>query len=535
MRTYLRTSFIRFCIGLMLFSLFFYGGMLSFPEYRKLIAWTVLYSFGLAPVLSIWFTARISAYVMRFVWLISTIDIGIRGFLRLYFGITPGPIEIFGTLFTTSHQESKEFLFAEWHLLLWVCVVSISILAITFIAEILLFKHKQFSFVLTRSVKITSYSCFVLFCLAFLNPAMRGTNNFLYWICSYHEYQKRQSELAQFEQSMTVTPDQLQQIQYVGENKRTVILIIGESLTRKAMSLYGYERQTNPLLEKQHDLMVFNDVVSGSYITAGAIPKLLSRANIDNDKDWRNSPSVLVQAKAAGYKTFWISNQLTFDGVVSALSHQADVQKFDNIGNDIAESTYDEVLFPDIQKALADTASQKFIVIHLLGNHMHYNLRYPASYQHFDQADDLITQQLKLAGRSERLIEKRNFYDNSVLYNDMIIDHVLTALKQQSQQTPAAFVYLSDHGQEIGDNRDYIGHSASDKEGWEIPLIMWSNQPILLNKANVEDRPYQTDRFDATMLDLLKIVSPYYDETDDILSPAFIAKDRYIADKIYQK
>lgn len=536
MKTFFSLALARTLISIFSLTIFFYAGMLSSPEYRKLIGWGILYGFGLSGLLTVFVSNRVASYVMRFVWIVSCLDIGIRGFLRLYFGITPGAIEIFSTLFTTSEHESAEFFISQWRIFAVVICISLAVILLTWFAEKLLLKHITVKKPFTLPTKILSSFFFILFCAAFFNTAMRGTNNFLYWVMSYHNYQARIDELDQFKKSMVIFPEQLNQIHYQGENNRTVVLIIGESLTNSNMSLYNYPRKTTPLLDKhKSDLLVFNDVISGGFITATAIPKLLSAANIQNEEGWKNSPSILMQAKAVGYKTFWISNQLTFDGVVSALSHQADVQNFDNFGNDISESTYDEVLFPDVKKALNDPAPKKLIIVHLLGSHMHYDLRYPKAYQHFDGQNDAVAQHLKQIGRPDWVITARNQYDNSVLYNDMVIDHILNQLQKSVQGTPAAFAYLSDHGQEVGEDRDYMGHSGIDKAGWEIPLIVWSNQPYPLNKQLLENRPYQTDRFDSTMLDLLKISSPYYKPEDDILSPLFITKDRTIAGINYVK
>lgn len=536
MKTFFTQALVRTLISILAITIFFYIGMLSSPEYRKLIGWGILYSFGLSGLLTVFVSHRVASYVMRFVWIVSCIDIGIRGFLRLYFGITPGAIEIFSTLFATSKDESAEFFISQWRIFAIVISISVLVILFTWFAEkkLLAFIAVKKSFSLP--VKIISGICFLLFCAAFFNPAMRGTNNFLYWAVSYHNYQARIKELDQFKKSMVIKPEQLKQIHYLGEKQRTVVLIIGESLTSNNMSLYYYPRETTPLLDKRKsDLLVFNDVISGGYITATAIPKLLTAANIQNDDGWKNSPSIIMQAKAVGYKTFWISNQLTFDGIISALSHQADVKHFDNFGNDIAESTFDEILFPDIQKALDDSAPKKLIIIHLLGSHMHYDLRYPKTYKHFDGMNDAVTKHLKQEGRPDWIITSRNEYDDSVLYNDMIIDHILSQLQKSSQTMPAAFAYLSDHGQEVGEDRDYMGHSAIDKAGWEIPLILWSNQSYSLNKQLLADRPYQTDRFDSTMLGLLKISSPYYQPEDDILSSQFVVKGRTIAGINYVK
>ena len=90
----------------------------------------------------------------------------------------------------------------------------------------------------------------------------------------------------------------------------------------------------------------------------------------------------------------------------------------------------------------------------------------------------------------------------------------------------------------MGYSRNHAGHSASDKSGYEIPMLIWNNeqaQESTAARAALESRPYQTDKLDATVLGLLKIETRYYAAHDDILSGAFQPVQRFMNGLQYQR
>jgi lipid A ethanolaminephosphotransferase len=53
------------------------------------------------------------------------------------------------------------------------------------------------------------------------------------------------------------------------DEKAVVVLVIGESARKANFQLYGYQRQTNPLLARQTALKVFEATSNATYTTAG--------------------------------------------------------------------------------------------------------------------------------------------------------------------------------------------------------------------------------------------------------------------------
>jgi glucan phosphoethanolaminetransferase (alkaline phosphatase superfamily) len=91
----------------------------------------------------------------------------------------------------------------------------------------------------------------------------------------------------------------------------------------------------------------------------------------------------LTAYKEAGFKTFWLSNQISFgqfDTPVSVFAKEADVIQFMNLGGFTNNSNFDQILLEPLQHAIADPAPKKLIVLHTLGNHWNYSQRYPKAF-----------------------------------------------------------------------------------------------------------------------------------------------------------
>lgn len=247
---------------------------------------------------------------------------------------------------------------------------------------------------------------------------------------------------------------------------------------------------------------------------------------------------MLQLAKEAGYKTFWLSNQFQDDGWISVLANQADESRFINYGAGRGENNVDGNLLPYFERTLTDKAPKKLIVLHLLGAHPSYDMRYPKSFSQFNNSDDKVAKKLSEIGRSSWTITARNEYDNAILYGDYVLGTAINILARRHNSEPAALLYASDHGQEVGHYRNHAGHSPKDKSGIEIPLIIWENNPSTRDanaKTALEMLPYQTDQLNHTILGLLKIKSQYYNDNDDLLSPQFTPNTRSMNGVAYNK
>lgn len=382
----------------------------------------------------------------------------------------------------------------------------------------------------------------VILVVSHANSSLRKANPLFY--ISYH-YQKAASEM---EMARKLREDLAggQSAAILGKmrldsafQRRTVVLVIGESDTRRNWSLYGYGRQTNPELEKlRNRLLVFSDVLAADGSTVGSITRMLTAATMDQPDLWKSSPTVMATARHLGYKVFWLANQGAPNrGMVPILASQSDVTVFTNRGMDRGESSFDEVLLEPYRQALDDPAERKLIVVQLLGAHPAYNFRYPEKYSVFEQVlDDEVAEGLREQGRAPWAIFFRNAYDCAILYGDHVLSRLLQELMTKEPGS-SAWLYVSDHGQDVVHHSDFSGHNREAREQWEVPLVLWrSPDSARLPDSALTTRPYQNDVLDHTLLGLLGIRGDLYDPELDLLSADFNSRrilPRKMADAQY--
>ena len=253
-----------------------------------------------------------------------------------------------------------------------------------------------------------------------------------------------------------------------------IVMVLGESARYDRWSINGYARQTNPLLEQETNLVPLQDLITSVSATRLSVPVIISRKPaMQSLKDGFSEKSFLTAFKEAGYKTFWLSNQISFgkfDTPVSVFAKEADQVEFLNLGGFTNNSNLDEVLFPSFERALLDPAPKKLIVLHTLGSHWNYAHRYPASFDKWTPSlrgvdkpvvtDDAIEPQLS------------NSYDNAILYTDWFLAQVIGKLKSPDQA--AALMYVADHGQTLYDkscNLAFHGHNTQYE--FHVPAFVW--------------------------------------------------------------
>jgi heptose-I-phosphate ethanolaminephosphotransferase len=116
-------------------------------------------------------------------------------------------------------------------------------------------------------------------------------------------------------------------------------------------------------------------------------------------------------------------------------------------------------------------------------------------------------------------------YDCAIRYEDHILAQLLRQLMAK-EPASAAWIYLSDHGQDVAHNTDYSGHNIRVRQQWEIPFVLWRSGDVVDAgaAARLAARPYRADVLDHTLLGLLGIKGDLYDPELDLLSEKFRAE-----------
>lgn len=163
-------------------------------------------------------------------------------------------------------------------------------------------------------------------------------------------------------------------------------------------------------------------------------------------------------------------------GIEQVHARMADITEMNNRTPGRSGASLDGEVLDCLEEALADPAPRKLLVLHLMGAHPHYDLRFPEGANPFDDRPDAVDASLARAGRPAWLRDRREEYDAAVLYHDGIVSTILRRTREGG--TPGgyrAFMYLSDHGQEVGHGANWAGHSPSTPAGYRIPAMVWHN------------------------------------------------------------
>lgn len=299
-----------------------------------------------------------------------------------------------------------------------------------------------------------------------------------------------------------------------GETPDYVVLLVGESFAKSHSSLYGYDKETNPLLGemvRDSSLYIYNDVTASCTKTIQAFKSIMT-SYIDEMSDsikWYKCITLIEIMKKNNYKTIWLSNQIResyFDNEVSRYAALCDEQVFANERNGIY--AYDECLIPIVNEYVNNDSLRQFIIINIMGSHLDYSERYPQTRSVFTK-DDYSSSHPNLPTKSKTTLAE---YDNSILYNDSVVYEIMRTFEKDD----AVVVYFPDHGQDIfNTSNDYAGHGLNGNEesiNWaiDIPLMVYTSPLFKQKHPSLYQRiknatctsPYRTDSIMYTIMDI---------------------------------
>ncbi len=292
-------------------------------------------------------------------------------------------------------------------------------------------------------------------------------------------------------------------------NIPNVVFIMGESLTKKYLHCYGYPLHTTPCMDSlisRKEMVIFSDVIACAPSTALAVSRIFSLYSNDREGDWYDYALLPSVMKAAGYDTYWISNQEKsgiYVNEISALATSCDHVTYcsNRPSGDLAFVSYDEAVLPHLKKSSGD--NKIFNIVHLMGSHIYYRLRYPEKWALFKPED------LPENTYSQEEASILSEYLNSVLYNDHIIGKIIDFYKD----TDALILYVPDHGESIFEIPGKFGHgSILTPSTFQVPMCIWmsslfrKNHPDKVERiSNAADKKIMTDILSDALIDLLCI------------------------------
>jgi len=311
----------------------------------------------------------------------------------------------------------------------------------------------------------------------------------------------------------------------------TYVIMIGESLNKKHMGIYGYMRDTTPLLSKMNKegkLNIFNNVYSNHTHTGPVLRQALTEANQYNHKNYYNSLSIIDVLKQANVETYWITNQTIYgpwDNTVSVIGKSADhlITINKSIGKQTKTQKLDGALIDKVKKVLAEKSKKtRVIFVHLIGSHASYLSRYP-----HDNTFTRFQKPLKYGefGIKAATVKSINAYDNSVLYNDYVVSSILKEF--QKSKDASAFIYMSDHADDV---INQLAHNSAKFTYYmtQVPLLTWFSDSFkkeypkkYSNLLSRSETLFSNDMLYNTMLGIFGIKTDKYNAIYDFSSDKY--------------
>ena len=495
-----------FILGMSILNLlFFYYPFFLFVfnniDYKSFNGTIVIISLVILAIALNYFVFNLFFFLSRFVGKALLVLSFVINSIAVYFINTYGIIldeSMIGNVYNTNYEEAGNF----FSMMLIVYIFFLGVLPSIYIIKVKIIHITPKTFLIRSSLTLL-----FVFILVFANasnwlwidknskilgglamPWSYSVNTSRYYI---HEYKKNQKAL--------LLPDAT-----IKDNEKTVlVLVIGESARSQNFSLYGYEKNTNPLLSKTENLYHFDATSCATYTTAGIKCILEHKSTGDlyenlPDYLFRNNVEVIWRTTNWGEPPIHIKNYQKKEALMPNCKGQ-------NCG-------YDEVLLSGLKEQILASKNNKILII-LHTNTSHgptYSKKYPSRFEIFKP----VCNSVELGNCSQK--ELINAYDNTIVYTDYILSNTIETLKELKEYK-SSMIFVSDHGESLGEKNLYmhgVPLSVAPKEQYEIPFIVWlsdkSKQQLKPNKSLTQNHVFHS------VLNFLSIESPIYDEEMNI-------------------
>ena len=314
-----------------------------------------------------------------------------------------------------------------------------------------------------------------------------------------------------------------------------IVLVIGESFNKHHTPLYEKDYlPTTPLLMQQQEkgnLVVYTDAVAPFNFTSNAFKYMFSTWDEESGDEWTRHTLFPAVFKKAGYCVDFYTNQFAmaqtdmwdFAGGTVFNHHGLSELQFTHRNPDIFD--YDGELLRELPPTDSLTAQPTLLIVHLRGQHVKYDNRYPQAYAKFTPNDE----RTPFGGQTGREIAAH--YDNATLYNDAVVNTVFEMLKN----TDGIGIFLSDHGEEVYDWRDKYERTNERtitpevaRYQYEIPLMFYMTDTFKVRHPDVAEavttsanRPFISSDLCHLLFYLGGISIADYQEKRNILSPQY--------------
>ena len=282
---------------------------------------------------------------------------------------------------------------------------------------------------------------------------------------------------------------------------RLTIMVVGETVRADHLSLNGYYHNTMPRMAAESRLVNFSNVTACGTSTAVSVPCMFSLYDRDEfDLDSASyTENVLDVLSKAGVSVLWRDNNSSSKGVADRLPFED--FRTDRTNPECDTECRDGGMLSGLDSVVQSAKGDVLVVLHQMGNHgPAYYKRYPAEFDVFQPA----CQTAELSRCTEE--EINNAYDNALRYTDHFLGRVIDFLKLQQPEFAVSMLYVSDHGESLGENGLYLHgmpYTFAPKNQLKVPVLLWAADPSpidLTHTKGLADNEISHDGVAPTLL-----------------------------------
>ena len=305
-----------------------------------------------------------------------------------------------------------------------------------------------------------------------------------------------------------------------------LLLVIGETARADHFALNGYARPTNPELAPL-GVVSLRDVTSCGTSTAASLPCMFSHLGRQGyEVRAQDHENLLDLAQRAGLAVLWIDNQSGCKGLCERVPN---AMASAPPPSDLCETgeCFDAALLQGLDARIAALPADRrargtLIVLHQMGSHgPAYFKRSPPARKPF--LPECTSNALQQCDRQALV----NAYDNSIAYTDHVLARTIDWLKQHQASDAPVLLYVSDHGESLGENNLYLHglpFAVAPRAQTHVPMLLWwppaSDATVGTPLACAErqrDTPLSHDNLFHTVLGLLSVQAREYRPALDAL------------------
>lgn len=299
------------------------------------------------------------------------------------------------------------------------------------------------------------------------------------------------------------------------ENAPDIYVILGESLRADHLPQNGYHRNTMPIMSMDSALVSFPNIVSEAWYTHASIPIIMTDTDSLTRDNAYSQQSFISLFNKAGYSTVWFANQ-DMSPSYKYFANEADTLIYCN--NVMSVHSYSKYLDTDILPLLETWRSKhkeepRLAIIHAIGSHWWYKSHYPDLSENF--TPEIDSHDVGSMSHEQMI----NSYDNTILETDRF----LAGMTKMLRGTNSVVLFISDHGENLGENGKYLHTVGLDATKHPACMIWYSEEfarlyPEMIKKTqNNALKSDNTDKIFNTVIELAGLKTSVFNPKKSLL------------------